>query len=87
MADKKPLSSYQKGVVKRYYEHKDDIAIQNLGEIVSELYTQTIPHRINALWKRAEAALVNAGVKEERYKDIVASRDLAGLAKLLEEKF
>ena len=31
-------SRYQRGVIQRYYEHADTIALQKLSEIVSDLY-------------------------------------------------
>jgi len=38
MARGQYLTPHQKGIVKRYYEHKDTLATQKLGEIVSDLF-------------------------------------------------
>jgi hypothetical protein len=80
-------SSYQKGIIKRYYENKDDINSQKLGEIVSELYLETSPAKVKRLWGSAETALLNLGAKKERVDKIVAEKNLQALAKLVEELF
>lgn len=80
-------SDYQKGIIKRYYENKDDISTQKLGEIVSELYLETSPAKVTRLWTSAQTALVNLGANKARVDKIVAAKDLQGLAKLVEELF
>lgn len=86
MADKK-LSQYQKGVIKRYYEHKEDIASQKLGEIVSDLYLAKNATNVKLLWSSAETALLNMGVDKKKFEKIVKDRDLQALAKLVNELF
>ena len=61
MAKNQYLSPHQKGIVKRYYEHKGSIASQKLGEVVSELYLCESEKKANRLWKSARTALLNAG--------------------------
>ena len=80
-------SGYQKGVIKRYYENKDDISTQKLGEIVSELYLETSVAKVERLWKSAEGALLKLGANAGRVEKIVAAKDLQALAKLVEELF
>jgi hypothetical protein len=87
MAKNQFHSNYQKGIIKRYYENKDTISTQKLGEIVSELYLETNPAKVNRLWSSAETALLNLGANKVRVERIVAARDLQGLAKLTEELF
>ena len=43
---------YQKGIIRRYYEHKDTMALQNLAEIVSDLYLAETAKQQEKLWKR-----------------------------------
>lgn len=78
---------YQKGIIKRYYEHKDDLCSQKLGEIVSDLYLETKPARVKQLWESAETALLKMGANKLRVAKIIVARDLTGLAKLAEELF
>jgi len=80
-------SDYQKGIIKRYYENKESISTQKLGEIVSELYLETNPAKVKRLWGSAETALLSLGANKARVEKIVAARDLQGLAKLTEELF
>jgi hypothetical protein len=90
MAKGQFLSPHQKGIVKRYYEHKDTLATQKLGEIVSELYLLTAApdgKKAERLWKSAHTALLNSGANTAKVEKIVAARDLKALAELLNEIF
>jgi hypothetical protein len=87
MAKGRHYSSHQKGIIKRYYENKDSLMTQKLGEIVSELYLCDSDKKADRLWKSARTALLNAGVVEKRVEIVVANRDLEKLAKLVTEIF
>ncbi len=87
MAKGQWLTPHQKGIVRRYYEHQDNMANQKLSEIVSDLYLCEDDKQAARLWKGAHTALVNAGVNKARAERIVAARDLKGLAKLVSELF
>ncbi|MED5331053.1 MAG: hypothetical protein VX916_07145 [Planctomycetota bacterium] len=84
MADRSP---YQKGVIRRYYEHRDDIAVQKLGEIVSNLYLETKPGTSSSAWGAAEKHLLACGVHPNEVKGVVDDRDLGALAKLVGRLF
>ncbi len=81
------LTPHQKGIVRRYYEHKDDLVHQKLSEIVSDLYLCADDKKAARLWKSVRTALVNAGVHEGQAERLVAARDLDGLARLVGEIF
>lgn len=91
MAKGQFLSPHQQGIVKRYYQNKDTIATQKLGDIVSELYLlqaeKPNSKKTERLWKSAETALLNAGANKVRVERVVAERDLKGLAELLNAIF
>ena len=87
MAKGQYLSPYQKGIVKRYYQHKDAALTQKLGEVVSELYLESDPKKKERLWKSAHTALLNAGAAPSRVEKLVAEKNLAALAKLVGELF
>jgi len=87
MAKGQHLSAYQKGIVKRYYEHKDTLATQKLGEIVSELYLCTDEKKAGRLWDRAAKALTNAGANKVRVERLMRSRDVERLAEIVNELF
>ncbi|MEW6358930.1 MAG: hypothetical protein AB1696_21540 [Planctomycetota bacterium] len=81
------LSPHQKGIVKRYYEHKDTLAVQKLGEIVSELYLCTDPKKADRLWQSAHKALVGADANQAFVDKLMKDRDVKRLAAYLGERF
>ena len=87
MAKGEYLSPHQKGIVKRYYEHKDTLMQQKLGEIVSDLYLCTSEKQAEQLWQRAYKALLNAGANRVRVEKLMRDRHLGRLAELGKELF
>jgi len=87
MAKGRHYSSHQKGIIKRYYENKEHLMTQKLGEIVSDLYLCEDDKKAARLWKSAQTALLNAGVIKALAEDICETRDLDGLAKLVGRLF
>lgn len=83
----KKLTPHQMGIIKRYYEHKEDIAHQNLSEIVSDLYLERNPNRRLALWRRIEKALENAGAQKEKIAELVKNKDVNALAEYVNDSF
>ena len=78
-------SEYQKGVIKRYYEQRDTIPVNKLAEIVSNLYLEKSKAKITRLWESAYKQLQAAGIPINRACVIVEDRDLATLAKIVQE--
>ncbi|MHC4944566.1 MAG: hypothetical protein ACYTG7_16230 [Planctomycetota bacterium] len=87
MAKDKHYTRYQKGVIKRYYENRDHLSAQKLGEVVSELYLCEEEKKKARLWKSAHKELLQAGANKVRAERIVTSRNLEELAKLVGELF
>lgn len=87
MAGGRHYTKHQKGIIKRYYENKDHIVNQRLGEIVSELYLCENAKKKASLWKNAHTSLVNAGANKVHAERIVKAQDLEALAKLVGELF
>ena len=81
------LTPYQRGIVKRFYEHRDTLAQQKLGEIVSDLYLCDTEAKADRLWKRVEKALGQAGGNDAWVKKILADRNLEELARIVGELF
>lgn len=78
-------SKYQKGVIKRYYEHRDTLALQKLAEIVSNLYLETSAAKIKRAWKSAHAQMLAAGVHKHQADNILEEQDLGALAKIVSD--
>ena len=84
MAKGQDLSRHQRGIVNRYYEHRDTIMAQKLSELVSDLYLAE-GKKAEALWKRVETALNNTAADPKRIAAVVGERDLGALAELASE--
>ena len=80
-------SSYQKGIIKRYYENREDLSTQKLGELVSELYLCTSEKKAARLWKQVQTALTNAGANKAQLEKVIADRNLEKLAELVNQLF
>ncbi|MBX3436707.1 MAG: hypothetical protein KF861_04390 [Planctomycetaceae bacterium] len=78
-------SKYQKKVISRYYENRDQIDEQRLGELVTNLYLATTDKQRTKHWETAHAAMTRLGVPEKRIEHVVSSQDPAVLAAVVEE--
>ena len=76
---------YQKGVIRRFYEHRDTLALQKLAEIVSDLYLATSEKAIGRKWQSAHSQMLAAGVHKHQAQTILDERDLGALARLVAE--
>lgn len=85
MAKGQPLTKYQQGIVSRYYEHLDTIAITKLAESVGELYLATDPKKIDKLWQGVDKALAKTAASNAKVKKIVMDRSVKDLAQLVNE--
>ncbi len=79
------LTPHQKGIVKRYYENRDTIAVNKLAETVSNLYLETNQRKIDTAWRNALKHMKAAGVHDHQASTIVEDRDLGALAKIVQE--
>lgn len=79
------LSKYQQGIVRRYYEHLDGIALTKLSESVSELYLCTDPKKAEKLWQGVERALDKTAGGDAKVRDVLKSRNIQQLARLVGE--
>ena len=87
MAKGQQYSAYQRGVIRRYYEHKETLMTQKLGELVSELYLCASEKKADSLWIRVEKAMTGAGVDEKLVRFVVTKRDVEWLAQEIADLF
>ena len=78
-------SAYQRGVIKRYYEHRDTIAVHKLAETISNLYLEKNKAKVTTLWEAAYKLMQQAGVPINQACVVVEDRDLGELAKIVSE--
>ncbi|MCA9053002.1 MAG: hypothetical protein KDA75_04150 [Planctomycetaceae bacterium] len=84
MADRE-YSSYQKKVISRYYDNRDSIDSQRLGELVTSLYLATGEKQKQKLWKSAGEAMERLQVPPKRIEHVLAQQDPAILAAVVED--
>jgi len=77
------LSSYQRGIVKRYYAHLDSITLAKLSELVSDLAVSDPGPKADKLWTKVENALDKTAAADERVLAIVRQKDVKALAQLV----
>ena len=80
----KERSKYQEKIVRNYYENFDTIKLQQLGELVTNLYLAEGKAR-DRLWKQAQKLLEQLKVPASRIEQILKKADPEQLARLLNE--
>lgn len=83
-ASEQSRTRYQQGIIRRYYEHRDTLMLQKIGDLVGDLYLAEGKARTR-LWERVATALKNLSVPPERIRHLVESDNPAYLANLLQE--
>lgn len=83
MADR-DYSAYQQKVIKRYYDNKDQIDEQRLAELVTNLYLAP-PKKQAKMWETAQDLLERLKVPASRIEHVMNVRDVAVLARVVEE--
>lgn len=78
-------SKYQQKVIQRYYDNRDQIDEQKLAELVTNLYLASGQKQIAKHWETAEKAMSRLGVPQSRIEHVIASKDPAVLAAVVEE--
>lgn len=81
----KEYSNYQKKVISRYYENREQIDEQRLSELVTSLYLATGTKKIEKLWTSAEETMTRLGVPDGRVKHVCETRDPAILAEVVKD--
>jgi len=74
-------SRHQEKIIKNYYENRDNIALQRIQEIATELYLTTGKKRTQQ-WKYLRQHLEKLGVKPETIDNLVEKDDATLVAQL-----
>jgi hypothetical protein len=78
-------SNYQKKVISRYYDNRDQIDQQRLGELVTNLYLATSAKQIAKHWETARGIMTRLGVPKLRITHVIDSQDATVLAAVVDE--
>ncbi len=81
----KDFSKYQQKIIRNYYGNRDAIALQKLGEVISEIYLCEPGMKRRRLWDRAVTHLQALNVKDSTWRPIVEADSPVKLARLLTE--
>ncbi|MBL7214750.1 MAG: hypothetical protein ISS71_03620 [Phycisphaerae bacterium] len=81
----KEYSSYQKKVIRNYYENLDTIQLTKLQEIVTELYLAETDKKRKQLWTRVEKALTKLKISAPIKACILETQDIKILAQNLQQ--
>jgi hypothetical protein len=63
---------HQKKIIERYYDNRDQIMLERLGEIATDLYLAESPGARKRLWARAAKAMKALKVKPALMEHILA---------------
>ena len=87
MAEERSYTRYQQNVIRRYYENRETLDVQRLGEIVSELYLTGPGKKADRLWAQAEKMLRRVEANGEWLKKTVKDRNVEQLAEMVKGLF
>jgi hypothetical protein len=77
-------SDYQKKIIKRFYDNRDDIDSRKLSEITSDLYLAEGKKK-DRLWKQASETMVRLNVPPSRVAHVLKTADPAILAEVVND--
>ncbi len=77
-------SNYQDRIIRNYYRNRDDIMLQRLGELVTDLYLAEGKARAK-LWKRVAEALTKLDVPKDQVQHVVQSDNPTLVANVLKK--
>jgi hypothetical protein len=77
-------SNYQKKIIKRYYDNRDDIDFSRLGEIATDLYLAT-GKKTERLWKQAAEIMARLNVPQSRIDHVIKTANPAILAEVVND--
>jgi hypothetical protein len=78
-------SNYQKKVISRYYDNRDQIDEQRLSELVTNLYLATGEKQRVKLWKSVEDTMTRMKLPTTRIAHILEKQDPALLAEVVKD--
>jgi hypothetical protein len=77
-------SNYQERIIRNYYQNRDDLMLQRLGELVTDLFLAEGKARAR-LWKRVAETLDKLKIPADRIQHLVRSDNPTLVANVLKE--
>lgn len=85
--DEKGYTKYQMKVIKNFYDNKDLRLIQQLGELVSNLYLETNEKKRDTGWKKIKKMLTDLKVHPNEVEYLTRDKNLSLITKKISEMF
>ena len=76
---------YQQGIIRGFYEYRDEAMIQRLHEIISDLAVESDKGKSASLWKAAGMTLAKTSYDSLKAARVIADRNVEALAKIVTE--
>lgn len=77
-------TSYQQGIIRRYYANQDKVQFQRLQELCTDLYLSKGNAR-KRVWKSIVTALKKLDVPQDRIEHLIQKDDAELLARLIKD--
>jgi hypothetical protein len=77
-------TAHQDKIIRRYYQNQDQILVQRLGDLVTDLYLAEGKKRVT-LWKRTAEILEKLKIPNARVQHVCQSDNPTLLAEVLKE--
>ncbi|WP_437203692.1 hypothetical protein [Planctomicrobium sp. SH664] len=81
----KDYTPYQKKIISRFYDNRDQIDEQRLGELVTSLYLAKGEKQKEKLWGAALEAMERLKVPPGRIQNVMEKKDAAILAEVVKD--
>ena len=77
-------SNYQKKVIRRFYENREQGDEQRLAELVTNLYLSS-GKKLEKLWEQARETMLRLKVPQKRVDHLLTAKDPALIAEVVKE--
>ena len=77
-------SAHQQKIIKRFYDNREMLDKQRLGELATELYLSS-GKKLEKLWASAEETMRRMKVPESRIAHVMAKREPALVAEVVKD--
>jgi hypothetical protein len=82
---RREYTSYQKKAISNYYQNLDQIALQRLQELVTELYLADTDKKRQRLWDQVQKAIEHLKIQPVIAEHILKTKDVQVLARNLQD--
>lgn len=78
-------SRFQQGIIRGFYDYRDEAMIQRLEEVVSDIAVETEKGKVASLWKTAGMTLAKTSYDPLKAARVIGDRNVESLANVVRE--